>query len=341
VVYVSPTGGYAASAGFFLLQAADVAAMAPGTNTGAAHPVAADGRPLDPIMVTKVENDAAALMRTIVSRRQRNVAVAESVVRESKSFTEDEALKQHLIDLVSPSTTELLKALDGRNVQRFNGAHVVLHTAGQLVQTYEPTVRERFLGWLMDPNIAFLLLALGALSLWAEFNHPGTVLPGVVGMLSILLALFALNLLPTRFAALALIALAFALFGLEAKFVSHGVLGTGGVVALVLGALMLVDGPIPEMRVHLVTALGVSIPIGIIAVFLMTLVMRVRHSPVVTGEEGMIGEIGVARTSLEPDGTVFVRGELWNARAADPLVAGTRVRVRAVDGLRLMVEAEG
>jgi membrane-bound serine protease (ClpP class) len=338
VVYVTPSGGYAASAGFFLLEAADIAAMAPGTNTGAAHPVALGGEKLDPIMVTKIENDAAALMRTIATKRLRNVAVAESAVRQSKSFTEGEALTQHLIDIVSPNSAALLKALDGRSIQRFDGTHVVLKTAGQPMRTFEPTLRQRLLGWLMDPNVAFLLLSLGALALWAEFNHPGTVLPGVVGVLSILLALFALNLLPTRFAALALIALAFALFALEAKFVSHGVLGTGGIVSLVLGALLLVDGPIPEMRVRLITALGVSIPIGVIAIFLMTLVLRSRNQPVVTGEQGMIGEIGVARTSLEPDGKVFVHGELWNARAAGPLSAGTRVRVRGVDGLRLLVE---
>jgi membrane-bound serine protease (ClpP class) len=182
-------------------------------------------------------------------------------------------------------------------------------------------------------------MSLGMLALWAEFNHPGAILPGVVGLIAILLAVFALNLLPTRYAALVLILAAFALFALEAKFTSYGVLGIGGVICMVFGALLLVDGPIPEMRVHLVTALMVSVPLGAIAVFLMTLVMRAHKNRVTTGTEAMIGEIGIARTTLQPDGKVFVHGELWNATASGDIAAGTRVRVRAVEGLRVVVEA--
>jgi membrane-bound serine protease (ClpP class) len=337
IVYVSPTGSRAASAGFFLLEAADVAAMAPGTNTGAAHPVIL-GEKMDEIMKTKMENDAAAFMRTIASRRGRNVTVAESAVRESKSFTEDEALSQKLIDVVSPDLPSLFRALEGRRVRRGDGSFVSLRLTRQPVRTYEMTLKERLLSLLMDPNIAFLLFALGALAIFAEFNHPGAVVPGVVGVVSILLALFALNLLPTRYAALALLIGAFALFALEAKYATHGILGIGGIICMIFGAIFLVDGPIPEMRVHLITALVVSLPIGAIAVFLTTLVLRARKNPVTTGREGMIGEIGVARTQLQPSGKVFVHGELWNAVARTAVPEGARVRVSGVDGLQLIVE---
>ena len=337
IIYVSPTGSRAASAGFFLLEAADVAAMAPGTNTGAAHPVLL-GEKMDDVMKTKMENDAAAFMRTIATRRGRNVTVAESAVRQSKSFTEDEALQQHLIDFVAPNLTALLKAAEGKTIKRYDGRVFILHLTGP-VRTYDMSLKERILSMLMDPNIAFLLFALGSLAIFAELNHPGAVIPGVVGIISILLALFALNLLPTRYAALALLIAAFALFALEAKYATHGVLGIGGMICMVLGALFLVDGPIPEMRVHLLTALIVSVPIGAITIFLMTLALRARRGRVTTGREGMIGEIGVARTQLEPSGKVFVHGELWNATAKTSLAAGARVRVAGVEGLQLIVEA--
>ena len=336
-VYVSPSGSTAASAGFFLLESADIAAMAPGTNTGAAHPVIL-GDKMDEIMKTKMENDAAAFMRTIATRRGRNVAVAESAVRESKSFTEQEALSHKLIDVVAPDLPSLLRALHGRTVRLYDGSSVTLNVAAKPVSTWQMTLKERILSRLMDPNLAFLLFILGAFAIFAEFNHPGAVLPGVVGTISILLALFALNLLPTRFAALALLLAAFALFALEAKYATHGILGIGGVICMIFGALFLVDGPIPEMRVHLWTAIGASLPLGVLAVFLTTLVLRARRNRVVTGSEGMIGEIGVARTQLTPDGKVFVHGELWNATARATVPEGTRVRVRQIDGLHLLVD---
>ncbi len=185
-------------------------------------------------------------------------------------------------------------------------------------------MRERVLGWLMDPNIAFVVLAIGALSLYAEFNHPGAIIPGVVGVIFILLTLFALNLLPTRYASLALIALAFILFALEAKFVSHGILTIGGIVSLTLGGLLLVDGPIPEMRVKLLTSLAVSVPFGLITAFLMSIAWRARRNKVVTGSQGIIGELGVACTDLTPSGKVFVHGELWNAHSASLCAPGPR-----------------
>jgi membrane-bound serine protease (ClpP class) len=337
VVYVSPSGGYAASAGFFILEAADVAAMAPGTNTGSAHPVLL-GDKMDEIMKAKLVNDAAAFMRSIALKRGRNVAVAESAVRESKNFTEQEALQQKLIDDVAPDLGSLLRRIDGRTLRRWNGTSVTLRVAGARVRDFDMSLKQRLLSKIMDPNVAFILFAIGMLALWAEFNHPGAVIPGVVGLIAILLALFALNLLPTRYAALALLLAAFLLFALEAKFAAHGVLGIGGVVCMIFGALFLVDGPIPQMRVHLMTALVVSIPIGVIAIFLMTLVLRARGNRVETGREGKIGEIGVARTLLGPEGKVFVHGELWNAVATAPVEEGKKVRVRGVNGLRLLVE---
>jgi membrane-bound serine protease (ClpP class) len=203
------------------------------------------------------------------------------------------------------------------------------------------TLRQKVLGWLMDPNIAFLVLAVGALALYAEFNHPGAIIPGVVGVIFILLTLFALNLLPTRYASLWLIALAFVLFALEAKFASHGVLTAGGIASLTLGGLLLVDGPIPEMRVKLIVALAVSLPFGLITAFLMTIALRALRNKVTTGSQGLVGELGVARTELAPNGKVFVHGELWNARAAKPIHNGDAVRVVAITELELLVEHAG
>jgi membrane-bound serine protease (ClpP class) len=338
IVYVTPSGARAASAGFFILEAADVAAMAPGTNTGASHPVNATGGKMDDIMKAKVENDTAAFLRSYVSKRGRNVQLAETAVRESKSWTDQESLSQNLIDIVAPSQEDLLKQLDGRTIKRFDGSSTTLHVAGKTVVDFSETLRQKILGWLMDPNISFLLLAIGAVALYTEFNHPGAVIPGVVGLIFILLAIFALNLLPTRFAALTLIVAAFLLFALEAKYATHGVLGIGGIAALTMGGLLLVDAPIPEMRVHLWTALAISIPFGLITIFLTSIALKARHNKVVTGTQGMVGEIGTACSELAPMGTVFVHGELWSASSPQPIANGQRVRVVGVDGLQLEVE---
>jgi membrane-bound serine protease (ClpP class) len=341
IVYVTPTGARAASAGFFILESADVAAMSPGTNTGAAHPVSITGEKVEDTMKTKLENDAAAFMRSFVGPRGRNVELAESAVRESKSWTDQEALKLHLIDLVASDQPDLLHQLDGRKIKRFDGKEVTLHLAGKPVEELPMTVRQRILDFLLDPNIAFLVLAIGALALYAEFNHPGAVVPGVVGVVFILLALFALNLLPTRYAAFTLIIGAFALFVLEAKFGTHGVLGIGGIVLLTLGGLLLVDGPIPELRVHLWTSLAISIPLGLITIFLMTIAIKARRNKVVTGTQGLLGAVGEARTDIDPEGKVFVLGELWNAHAASRVPMGEHIVVRKIDGLELEVERAG
>jgi membrane-bound serine protease (ClpP class) len=338
IIYVSPSGSRAASAGFFILQSADVAVMAPGTNTGAAHPVTIGGGKMDDVMKEKIENDTAALMRSVVSKRGRNVEIAETAVRQSKSFTDGEALSQRLIDYIAPNERDIFRQLQGKTIKRFDGQTATLNLVGQPVRNYDMTLKQQILGYLMNPNVAFILLAIGVLALYAEFNHPGAVVPGTVGVVFILLAIFALNILPTRFAAAVMILAAFALFALEAKFATHGVLGIGGIVTLTLGGLLLVDGPIPEMRVHILTALAVSLPLGLITVFLMTIAVKARANKVTTGAQGMIGEIGMAQTNLDPYGKVFVHGEIWDARATSPVAAGQRVVVRTVQDLQLDVD---
>jgi len=339
IVYVTPTGGRAASAGFFILESADVAAMAPGTNTGSAHPVLL-GAKMDDVMKEKVENDAAALMRSYVSKRGRNVDVAESAVRQSKSFSEQEALNQHLIDYIAPNEDELFRQLDGKTIKRFDGSQTTLHLASPSLKMYEMTLKEHILNYLLDPNIAAILLTVGIFAIYLEFNTPGAIVPGVVGFIAILLAVFALNLLPTSFAAIGLILGAFVLFGIEAKLQSHGVLTAGGIGLLVLGLLLLVDGPIPEMRVKLATALAISTPLGTLTAILMTLAIRARRNKVQTGQEALIGQIATVRSPLSPEGTVFLMGELWSAVSPVPADTGARVRVRAVKGLQLEVEPD-
>jgi membrane-bound serine protease (ClpP class) len=338
IIYVTPAGSRAASAGFFILESADIAAMAPGTNTGAAHPVIMGGGNLDEVMKQKLENDAAALMRSVVARRGRNVEVAESTVRQSKSFTEQEALSQHLIDYVASSEQDLFHQMEGKGFKRFNGQEVSLKLTGQPIMPFGMTLKEHILGYLMDPNIAFIILAIGALALYAEFNHPGSVIPGTVGVVFILVAAFALNLLPTRFAALVMILGAFALFAAEAKFATHGVLTIGGIALLTLGGLLLVDSPIPQMRVHLLTALSVSIPLGLITAFLMGIALRAQRNKLVSGAQGLIGEMGIAQTALAPRGKIFVHGELWDAVSSSEVPIGQSVVVREVNGFLLQVE---
>ncbi len=337
IVYVSPTGSRAASAGFFILESADVAAMAPGTNTGASHPIL-EGRQMDPILKQKIENDAAAFLRSFVTHRNRNAQAAEEAVRASKSYTDQEALALHLIDRVAPSDTALLDALDGATVTRFDGATTVLHTRNAAVETLPPNMRERILGALMDPNLAVILLIVGALLIYLEFHVPGTIIPGSLGTLLVLLSLFALNLLPIAYTAVALLLGALVLLLLEVKFSSHGILALAGIVCLVFGLLTLVNGPIPEMRVHLATALAAGIGFGIITAFLTTLALRARRNKVQIGSETMLGTLAIAQTALAPIGQVLLRGELWQAQSALPVAAGESVRVLSREGLLLTVE---
>jgi membrane-bound serine protease (ClpP class) len=335
--YVTPSGGRAASAGFFLLEAGDVAVMAPSTRTGAAHPVAMTGE-MDAVMAQKVENDAAAGLRSLCIKRGRNSELAETTVRQSKSYTEREALDQHLIDLIASNERELLTALDGRTVTRIDGRTETLHTAGGEIEDYHLTLRQRIVSSIADPNIALVLLVVGALCLYLELNSPGLIVPGVVGAILVLLGMSAISVLPISWLGASLLLLAFGLFVLEAKFATHGILGTGGAVSMVLGAVMLVDSPLPEMRVHWGTAIALALPFSAITMFLLSLAVRARRNKVATGSEGMIGETGAAVSELAPEGKVFVHGEYWDAVSARPVAIGGRVRVTAIDKLKLTVE---
>lgn len=337
VTYVAPSGGRAASAGFFILEAGDVAAMAPGTHTGAAHPVLM-GTQMDPVMKQKVENDAAASLRSLAAKRGRNSDLAQKAVLESKSFTEKEALDNRLIEIIARDEQDLFQQLSGREIVRFTGAKQTLRLAGYQISRYQKNLRQKILSAISDPNVALILLVLGALGVYAEFSTPGLILPGVAGAILFLLGLAALSMLPINWLGAALLVLAVVLFALEAKFVSHGVLGAGGTVAMILGAMLLIDTPAPEMRIHLSTAVALAIPFAGITVFLVSLVARARAAKVITGSAGMIGQIGVAVGDLVPQGRIFVRGEYWNAVATAPLQAGSQVRVTAIDRLELTVE---
>jgi membrane-bound serine protease (ClpP class) len=339
VIFISPAGSRAGSAGFFVLEAADIAAMAPGTNAGAAHPIV-EGRQLDPILKQKIENDAAAFLRSYAARRGRNVEAAEDAVRNSKSYSDEEALKLKLIDLDSADDASLLTALDGREIHRFDGTTQTVHLQGAEIIAIAPSLRERLLSKLTNPDIAVLLLVLGGLLIYLEFNVPGTVVPGSLGTLFVLLSLFGLNLLPVRHTAIALLLAAVVMMVLEAKYGSHGVLALAGVASLVFGLVTLVDGPIPELRVHTATAVGAGLGFGAITFGLAWIALKARRGKVLTGPQAMIGGTAIVRTPLSPTGQVEIRGELWQAllRGRASLAVGSAVSVRAIDGLVLIVE---
>ena len=347
-VYVAPAGSRGASAGFFILLAADVAAMAPGTHTGAASPLLAiGGVPLnvDESLRRKILNDATAYLRSFAGKRGRNVSLAESAVTEGKAFTEKEALDGKLVDLIAKSPEELLAQLDGRSINRFDGGAVRLELRNAQRTALEMSARQKFLSRIVHPDVFFILLIVGVLGLYAEFTHPGMVAPGVIGGISLLLALYAMHILPVNFAGLLLIVLALALFILEAKFTSHGVLGIGGVVAMLLGALMLIRSPLTAAGVSLGVALGVTLPFAVLTIVLMRLVLRSRGWRQATGVEQLMGAQGEVTEAFEgagPDGAgrgmVLVHGELWRAIARESIGKGVRVRVVRVDGLTLHVE---
>lgn len=341
IAYVTPSGGRSASAGFFLLEAADIAAMAPGTNTGAAHPVLLTGQ-MDPEMKRKVENDAAASLRSLVAKRGRNSELAEKAVLESKSFTEKEALDDRLIEIVARDEQDLFAQLEGREVVRFDGRKQILHLKGAVVIRYEPNLRERIVSSIADPNIALILIILGALCVYIEFSSPGLIAPGVVGAISILLGLSAMSVLPINLTGVGLLMLALMLFVLEAKFVSHGVLTLGGAVAMVLGAVLLIDSPLPELRIRWSVAIALALPFALITSLLLTLAMRARANKVVTGTAGMLGEAGIVITPLAPAGKVQVRGEYWDAVAPPGahLEPGSKIRITAIEGLQLAVKPD-
>jgi membrane-bound serine protease (ClpP class) len=340
IIYVAPSGTRAASAGFVILLASDVAAMAPGTATGAAHPVMMDGRDLDKTMAEKVTNDAAAYVRSHAEKRGRDPVAAESTIRESKSFTEREALEKHLIEIIARDESDLLAQLEGRTITRFDGSQTTLDIADARVVEITPTLRQQLLMALADPRLAFILFALGALSVYFEFQHPGAIIPGVVGSVSLVLALYGFHMLPINLTGVLLIAVALGLFVLEAKVQGFGILGAGGIVAAVVGSLILIDVPNPELRLPLGLILAVVVPFAVLLIFILRLAMRARRVKVTTGTAGMIGLTGRAQTAIAPEGTIFVRGELWRARSQMSIAPGEGVRVVGLHGLTLAVEAE-
>jgi membrane-bound serine protease (ClpP class) len=343
-VYVAPAGSRAASAGFIITIAADIAAMAPGTHIGAAHPVSGGGAAMDETSSKKAGEDMAAYVRTIAGQRGRNVQLAEQAVLQSKAFTDDEALKATppLIDLVATSLDDLLKKLDGRTVTRFDGRSATLRTASASVVPVEMTLRQRVLSAVAHPNIAYILLSLGTLGLTIELWSPGAIVPGVVGGLSLLLAFFALQVLPINYVGLLLMLFGLLMFALEIKVTSYGLLTVAGIISLVFGSLMLIDSPAPELQLSLSLILSVVLGFTAIAAFLVRLALTSQRAATVTGAEGIVGETGYALEPIAPGapGRVRTHGESWSAIAGEPIASGDRVKVTNVNGLTLTVRKE-
>jgi len=337
IVYVAPSGARAASAGFVIMLASDLAAMAPGTATGAAHPVMMDGRDIEKTMAEKVTNDAAAYVRSLALKRGRDPAAAESAIRESRSFTEQEAFQSHLIEIIAGDEADLLAQANGKVITRFHGASEKLATGGAVLD-YNLTARQRLLLWLVDPRVAFLLFAIGALCIYFEFQHPGVIAPGALGAISVVLALYGFHMLPINLTGVLLIGVALVLFVLEVKLHGFGLLGLAGIAAATVGSLILIDVPDPRMRLPLSLVLSVVVPFGLILMVLLRLAYQARHAKVNTGIAGMIGQVGRAQTAISSRGTVFVRGELWRARSRMKIEPGEPVQVTGLSGLTLEVE---
>jgi membrane-bound serine protease (ClpP class) len=314
-----------------------VAAMAPGTNTGAAHPVAGSGEEIEGVMAEKVEQDAAATIRSLAARHNRNAELAEEAVVESRSYTADEALESNLIDLVASNLGSLLEEIDGTEVDLGGVEPAILRSADATIETLEMTGFQKFLSALAHPNIAYILMTLGGLGLYFELSNPGAVLPGVVGGICLILAFFALSVLPVNYAGIALIILALIFFIAEVKVVSYGMLTVAGIISMVIGSLMLFKTTDPAIRVSLDVVISMAVFTAIVVAFLVSMVVRTHRSQVTTGAEGLINKRGVARTEIAPRGKVFVHGEIWDAVAANPIPAGTPIGVVAVEGMVLRV----
>ena len=344
VVFVGPSGARAASAGFILTIAADVAVMAPGTHIGAAHPVSGTGEPTDTVTATKAAEDVAAYVRSLAETRKRNVELAAEAVMKSRAFTDSEALgaSPPLIDFVARDVPELLRMLEGRTVRRFDGSTVTVHTANAVIQAIEMSRRQRFLSAIAHPQIAYILLTLGLLGLTVEFWNPGAIAPGVAGGVCLLLAFFALQILPVNTTGILLIVFGLALLILELKVPSFGVLGIGGTVSLVLGSVMMTR-TVPGVSVPLPFIIPVALSFAGILLFLGRLALQSQRQPPVMGASALIGLQGRARTPVVPggEGQIDIRGEIWRAESAVALEPGTAVRVLAVNGLTLMVEPAG
>lgn len=336
VVYVAPSGGRAASAGVFITMAAHIAAMAPTTHIGAASPVQMQGK-MDETMEKKAMNDTAAMARGIAEKRGRNAAWAEQAVRKAVSATETEALKLRVIDLIAPDVPTLIRTIDGRTVELVLGKKV-LKTANAQVVAVEMGLREKILGIISNPNIAYILMILGFYGLYFELSNPGAIFPGVAGAICLILAFYALQTLPINYAGLMLIILGIGLLILEAFITSHGVLGVGGTIAMLLGSMMLIDSPIPAMRISWAVIIPVVAASSLLFIITVTVAFRAQRSKVDTGREGLVGLVGEARTDIRDKGQIFVRGEYWNAWSDEPIAKGETVTVISVEGLRLKVK---
>jgi membrane-bound serine protease (ClpP class) len=342
VVFIAPGGARAASAGFLITMAADVAAMAPGTHIGAAHPVSGGGEKLNETMSKKAASDVAAAARTVAARRGRNVELVEKAVTESRAFTEDEALKATppLIDLVAVDLHDLLRKLDGRTVVRFDGSKKIVRTSGARVDNVQMSRRQRFLSGIAHPQVAYLLFSLGTLGLTIELWSPGAILPGVVGGVCLLLAFFAFQILPVNYAGLLLILFGLLLLALEIKVTSFGLLAAGGLASLILGSMILMDSPLPELQVGLRLIIPMTVAMAGIVLFLARLAYTSQLRRAMTGTAGMIDATGQALTDMSAGGrgTVRTRGEIWSAVAVEPITSGEIVQITAVDGLTLRVK---
>jgi membrane-bound serine protease (ClpP class) len=340
--YVSPRGGRAASAGFFILLAADVAAMAPGTNTGAAHPVSVTGSDIEKTMREKITNDAVSYVKALARNRGRSEELAEKAVRESRSYTAEECLKNGLIDLVVPDVNELIGRLQGKTVKMTDGKEITLDLRGEKVVSLPMSERQKFLRTITNPNLAYFLLIFGLVGLFIEFTHPGGMIPGILGGISLLLAFLAFQVLPINYVGLFLILLSIGFFIAEIKVQGFGMLGVGGIVSFVLGSIMLINSPIPEMRPAMSMIISFAVCFACIFLFLTWKVFQAMKHRRETGVEGIIGESGVARTDIDGlQGKVFVHGEWWNAVADGLIPAGSRIQVEAVNNLVLKVKKSG
>jgi len=338
--YVSPSGSRAASAGFFISMACDIFAMAPGTSTGAAHPVGISltGQQMDDTMSDKVTNDAAAYIKSIAEKRGRNIQMAEDAVRKSTSYTETDALKGNLIDLIAENEQDIIRYFHGKSIKRFDGTEWILDLENEEIISIPMTGRQRFLITISNPNLAYLLLMIGLLGLYFEFSNPGAILPGVLGGICLLLAIFSFQILPINYVGLILIILSIGLFILEIKIQSYGILSLGGIAAMLIGSIMLINAPIPELRPSLKFIIPMALGLSLIFIFLIVIAIRAHAKRAATGKEGLIGEVGVTQTDLSPEGKVFVHGEIWQAEATEDLPLGTKVKVvEVLKNLRIKV----
>lgn len=341
--YVGPSGSRAASAGFFISIACDIFVMAPGTNTGAAHPVGVSitGQVMDETMTDKVTNDAASYIKSIAEKRGRNIQMAEDAVRKSLSYTEKEALEGNLIELIADSEQDIIRHFQGKTISRFDGQEIILDLEDEELITIPMSARQKFLITISNPNLAYILLMIGLLGLYFEFSNPGAILPGVLGGICLLLAIFSFQILPINYVGLILIILAVGLFILEIKVQSYGILSIGGIAAMLIGSMMLIKAPIPELRPSLKFIIPMALGLSLIFIFLVIIAIRAHSRKASTGKEGLVGETGVVQSDLTPEGKVFVHGEIWRAEAPENLPKGTKVKVvEVLNNLKIKVIKE-